>query len=225
MMPSLKEHLPGVFLALSMLSSLAGCGGESASNGSGGAAAGMSSVGSGGSSVGGAAGAGGGSPGGGGPSLGGGGGIVGCGSVVNNVALITPVTSASAPPTPAGGTIVSGTYVLSSLTFYLNGATCTPPSLKTSAVFNLYAASATSGSIEEDTNQSTDISTIKDSRATIKYTVADTTLVLHYDCNGALSAFSRNGQSPLSFTATASEILAFGPNGSCGVSVSVFTRR
>jgi hypothetical protein len=141
------------------------------------------------------------------------------------VPLITPVTSASAAPTPAGGTPVSGTYVLSSLTFYLNGATCSPPEIRTSAVFNLYAASATSGAIEEDTNQTTSISNIKDSRDTLRYAVTDTSVALDYDCTGALSAFSRNAETPMSFSATASEIRAFGPSGSCGVSVSVFTRR
>ena len=150
---------------------------------------------------------------------------MGCGSIVNNVPLITAVTSARAPPTPAGGTPLSGSYVLSSFTYYLNGATCTPLSIRTSAVFNLYAASATSGALEEDTNQNTNISTIKDSRDTLSYTVTDNTLVLDYDCNGALSAFSRNAASPVSFTATASEIRTFGPNASCGVSVSVFTRQ
>ena len=150
---------------------------------------------------------------------------MGCGSVVNDVPLITPVTLAGAAPPPAGGTLVSGNYVLSSLTFYLSGATCTPPALRTSAVFNLYVTSASRGSIEEDTNQTTSLSNIKDSRDTVQYTVSDSALSLHYDCNGALSAFSRNAADPVSFTATAGEIWTFGPNASCGVSVSVFTRR
>lgn len=206
-----------------------GCGGESATDRSGssfpGLGAGADSAAAGGSN--------GGSSGmpsaGGATSLAGGagtgGGLVGCGTVVNDLPLLTPVILSGAPPDPAGGTLVAGTYVLSSLTYYLNGATCTPPSLKTSDIFIVYPSSATEGAIEEDTNQTSTGVNIKDSRSTFSYKAADNGLMLDFDCVSALNGFSRNAAVPVGYSATATEIRTFGPQSSCGVSVSVFSRR
>lgn len=154
-----------------------------------------------------------------------GGGLVGCGTVVNDLPLLTPVILSGSPPDPAGGTLVAGTYVLSSLTYYLNGATCTPPSLKTSDIFIVHPSSASEGAIEEDTNQTSTGVNIKDSRTTFTYKAADNGLMLDFDCVSALTAFSRNAAVPVGYSATAAEIRTFGPKSSCGVSVSVFSRR
>jgi hypothetical protein len=209
---------------------VAGCGGESKMDRDGTSFAGVSAAGSSpnGSMAGNLAEAGAGDAvGGAGTGAGGaaGDGIVGCGTVVNDVPLIAPVVSSSPPPVPAGGTLARGTYQLSSLTFYLSGATCTPPNLRTSDVLIVHPQSEVAGVIEENTDQTSTGVTIKDSRATFEYAAANTGLALKYDCNGALSAFSRNAATPVSYTATASEIDTFGPNAPCGVSVSVFERR
>jgi len=211
------------FSACCAVAVLLGCGGEAgpdgrAGAGFGGIPAGASSAGEGGS-VGGAGGT---------RAAGadqGGGGIVGCGTVVNAAPIITPTTSASAPPVASGGTLVSGTYVLSSLTFYLSGASCKPPDLRTSVVLNLVAGDATEGEVEEDTDQTTTLLKLQDSRDVFRYTVTGSSLMIDYVCTGTLSGFTRNAATPVPYSATPTEIRTFGAQASCGVSVSVFMRR
>ena len=120
---------------------------------------------------------------------------------------------------------MSGTYYLTALTFYTAGAACTPPTLQTSSAMVVEATSTTTGSIREDTNQTSSGLTIRDAVSTWSYVTSGDGVGLTPDCVSALSAFGRNASTPVSYTATATEIRTFGPNASCGTSVSVYTKQ
>jgi hypothetical protein len=149
----------------------------------------------------------------------------GCSAIANSAPTLSPLTSTEVAPSPTGGTLASGTYYLTSLTFYTGGAACTPPALQTSAVVVIEAASATTGTIREDTNQTTSISTIRDAVSSWTYFANGTSLAVTADCVSALSSFTRNALNPVGYTASATEIRTFGPYASCGTSVSVFARK
>jgi hypothetical protein len=149
----------------------------------------------------------------------------GCSTIANSALLLSPATSTDLAPSPTGGTLTSGTYYLTSLTFYTGGTVCTPPSLQTSAVVVIEAASATTGTIREDTNQTTSISTIRDAVSSWTYVANGTGVSVTPDCVSALSSFTRNAASPIGYTASRTEIRTFGTLASCGTSVSLFTRK
>jgi hypothetical protein len=143
----------------------------------------------------------------------------------NSAPTVSPLTSSQTAPSPTGGTLTSGTYYLTSLTFYTGGTACTPPSLQTSAAIVIEADSATTGRVREDTNQITSVSTIQDAVSSWTYVASGTGLAMTPDCVGSISSFTRNASNPVAYAASATDISTFGAHASCGTSVSVFTRK
>jgi hypothetical protein len=148
-----------------------------------------------------------------------------CTAIANTAPTVSPATSAATAPPAAGGEIMGGTYYLTALTFYTAGAACTPPSLQTSSAMIVEATSPTAGSIREDTNQTASGLAIRDAVSTWTYATSGDGVGITPGCVSALSSFSRNASTPVSYTATATEIRTFGPNASCGTSVSIYTKQ
>jgi hypothetical protein len=148
-----------------------------------------------------------------------------CSPIPNSAPMITPVTSTAAPPAPAGGALSSGTYYLTSLTFFTSGGGCTASDFQTSSVAVFGSMSATGGSVREDTSQTTTVNQIHHSVDTWSYVVEGTALRLTASCVGTLSGISRNASSPVPYTATSTGMQTFGAKAPCGTSVSVYTRQ
>ena len=148
-----------------------------------------------------------------------------CGSVANSGPTVTLTGGSQVPPAAAGGTLVTGTYLLTSFTFVSSGSAC--PVTHSQAAIAVKATSDTDGTIEEIS--STDIASVglsvRDSRSTWTYHTAGSAMTVTAGCVGALSALTRNASSPLSYTASVAEVRAYGPNGSCGPTLSIFLRQ
>jgi hypothetical protein len=158
--------------------------------------------------------------------------------------LVSETVVAGAPPPtpPAGGAIVSGTYVLSSATYYDAGTGCPLPNqmpLETGAKYMISASSAGTGTLEELFGGSNgDASITEIFRANFSYTITGTSITTQEVCvlgQGVIPVPDGGGPTQTgSYTATATELtlytVDYNGNGTdaaagiCGTTVYVLTK-
>jgi hypothetical protein len=147
----------------------------------------------------------------------------GCNTVTLGGAAITPTVSSSTPPTAAGGTIVSGTYSLTSATQYIalpcvsNAGSGTVQStivVNASAMtVQIYSVSSFQGGTDE-------------SRSTATFTASDSALTSTPTCGSGVDA---GAGTPSPYTATSTTIAVFSFDnegldaGTCATNVEVYT--
>ena len=235
-----------VFLALICV----GCGSSNGSGGSGGAGGGAAGAGGGAGKGGSGGSAGGGGSGGGAGGSGGGPSDAGTdGPTCNNggfgdAQLIpeTIVESASPPVPPAGGTILQGTYVLTSVTFYDAAgdggvAGCSAPtSFATAAKYLVSLSGPGTGTVEEVFGgDGGDGAIMEIFRANFSFTASGTSVTTQVECDssaGTIQPVDGGGAMSMgSYTATTSQFTLYAPKyanasamtGLCGTTVSVLT--
>jgi hypothetical protein len=194
-------RVSGAALLLGAL--LGACGGGEGGNGAGGSSAGGAGGLAGGAGAGGAPGVDAGPP---------------CNSVVNGASFVTAVDApdgGTSPPAAVGGTLASGTYFLTSTTFYPT-TTCAPlnptastlvvtPSSPTAGVFEIAFRTATSAFTES-----------------LSYATSGTSLTLTLTCiNPPVIAVGTMNTGP--YSATATTFTNYLPNSNCGSHVDVYT--
>lgn len=134
--------------------------------------------------------------------------------VLNNAAptVTVAVSDAAALPVQTGGTLMSGTYFLTSFTYFGGSAACAGSSIKWTLVAS--ATNATTGNLAEVTETPV-------AAASVPSCVNQP-----YATSGVHLLADDGGLSPTTYTASGTQLtLATADNGTCGSVVTVFTKQ
>jgi hypothetical protein len=150
---------------------------------------------------------------------------VGCNTVTLGGAALTPTASSSTPPTAAGGTIVSGTYSLTSAIQYVTSPCVSNPSgvtVQSTIVVNasamtvqVYSVSSFQGTTEETRSNGT-------------FAASGPDLTTTPTCGSDVDA---GAGTPSPYTATSTAITVFSTDtqgldaGACATTVEVYTKQ
>jgi hypothetical protein len=143
-----------------------------------------------------------------------------CNSVVNGAPFVTPTDDpdgGAAPPPATGGAVVSGTYALTSSTYYPSSACTSFEPTATTLVVS--ASSDTAGTFELAFGTATSAFT-----QTASYSTAGTMLTLVLNCIMP-PTISVGTTSTAPYDATASTLSVYVPNGGCGSHVDLYTKQ
>jgi hypothetical protein len=134
--------------------------------------------------------------------------------VLNNAAPTVTVTvsDAAALPVQTGGTLVGGTYFLTSFTYFGGSSACAGSSIKWTLVAS--ATNATTGNLAEVTETPVAAASVP------------TCVNQPYATSGVHLLADDGGLSPTTYTASGTQLtLATADNGPCGSVVTVFTKQ
>jgi hypothetical protein len=134
---------------------------------------------------------------------------------VNNTApaITETVSDAAAAPVQTGGTLVSGTYFLTSFNYVGGGAGCVVTSIKWTLVVT--ATNATTGNLAEISESPVAAATVPGCANQVPYATG-----------GANLLAPDGGPSPTTYTASSTQLtLVTADNGACGTAVTVFTKQ
>jgi len=141
-----------------------------------------------------------------------------CRTIDNPAPMVTAVLSADPEPTPAGGTLVAGTYYLTSWIYYGGLASCKLYSYATTMVIT--PSSDSTGFLQETWGIKFGTGGPSTERYASTYKIASDTRIYLSNCGSSTASEGRG------YTATANEILFFPLRyENCGTTVRVFTRQ
>jgi len=140
-----------------------------------------------------------------------------CKTIENPAPMVTAVLSADPAPTPAGGTMVAGTYYLTSWTYYGGLASCKLYSY--ALTMAITPSSDSDGYLQETWGIKIASGGASTERYASTYKISDTRVYLS-NCGSSTASESRG------YTATTNEIVFFPLRyENCGTTVQVFTRQ
>ena len=143
-----------------------------------------------------------------------------CNTVVNSAPFVTPAGApdgGASPPPAAGGTLASGTYVLTSSTYYPS-STCTSWE-PTAVTWVVNATSDTAGTFQLSFGTAANAIT-----ETLSYTTDGTTLTSLLTCETA-DPCSVGSTAMVPYSATPTSLTIYLLNGACGAHVDLYTKQ
>jgi len=149
-----------------------------------------------------------------------------CNQIVDDGPLNTYQFSSASAPTPMGGTITSGTYDSTLVTYYGASGSCVDAGTPAGAALKyvITALSPTTGTIESVARASSGGVL----RASSSYTTSGSNLELVVHCafvSTQDAADTGEATSTIGYTASATELVFISPSPGCGTAVGTLTKR